>query len=188
MQNFVNNRMPNSQRERKWQNNNVYKEHNSYKEVILNILELWKENADYVLNVCKRFVKNPAIAEDIRQEVFLRIISSTELFKELSSIKTWLYSIAFRCCMDYFRTRKRQGQIEEECLRQGSLFLSDSLSPMWIVGKVSRVPCPISQLFVELSFGEGWSSEEIANVFGFSKGYVSKKIQEGIEQLQKIIE
>jgi len=153
----------------------------------MDISELWAENADYVLKICERFVRNPAMAEDIRQEVFFKILSSTEHFKEQSSVKTWLYSITYRCCVDYFRTRKRQRQIEEECLRQENLFLKDSQSPVWTVGKASGMPCPISQLFVELVFDEGWSSEEIAAVFGFSKGYVNKKIQEGIEQLQKSI-
>jgi len=153
----------------------------------MDISELWAENADYVLKICERFVRNPAMAEDIRQEVFYKILSSTESFKEQSSVKTWLYSITYRCCVDYFRTRKRQKQIEEEYLLQGNLFLRDSQSPVWTVGNASGMPCPISQLFVELVFDEGWTSDEIAAVFGFSKGYVNKKIQEGIEQLQKSI-
>ena len=153
----------------------------------MNIYTLWNENAEYVLRVCEYFVKNPIIAKDIRQEVFLKIINSSESFKEKSSVKTWLYSIAFRCCVDYFRTKKRQAQIVGEHSVLENLILNDSQSPVWTVGKISEISCPISQLFVELSFGEGWNYEEIACVFGFSKGYVNKKIQEGIEQLNKII-
>jgi len=154
----------------------------------MDISELWAEYAEYVLRVCKHFVKNSAMAEDVRGEVFLKILSSTESFKDQSSVKTWLYSIAYRCCVDYFRTRKKQKQIEEEYLLQESiLFLKDSQSPVWTVGSASVMPCPISQLFVELAFDEGWSTDEIAAVFGFSKGYVNKKIQEGIDQLQKSI-
>jgi len=151
----------------------------------MNISELWAENADYVLKICERFVRDPAMAEDIRQEVFVKILSSTEHFKEQASLKTWLYSITWRCCIDYFRTKKKQKQIEDECLLREDLFLKDIQFPVWKVSSASGMPCPISQLFVELLFDEGWSSDEIAAVFGFSKGYVNKKIQEGIEQLQK---
>jgi len=153
----------------------------------MNISELWAENAEFVLRVCERFVKNPAMAKDIRQEVFFKILSSTETFKDQSAVKTWLYSITYHCCIDYFRTRRKQKQIEEEWLLQGNLFLRDSQAPVWTVGKASGMPCPISQLFVELVFGEGWTADEVAAVFGFSKGYVNKKIQEGIDQLQSSI-
>jgi len=153
----------------------------------MNISELWDENAEFVLRVCERFVRNPAMAKDIRQEVFFKILSSTETFKDQSAVKTWLYSIAYHCCVDYFRTRKKEKQIEDEWLLQGNLFLRDSQSPVWTVGKASGMPCPISQLFVELVFGEGWSIDEVAAVFGFSKRYVNRKIQEGIDQLQNSI-
>jgi len=153
----------------------------------VDISELWRENADFVLKVCLRFVDTIAEAEDIRQEVFLRIINSEEPFKELSSIKTWLYSITFNCCMDYFREQKRQQQITNEVSYHSSLRLNDSQSPIWEVDDVTEVSCPLSQLFVELCFGEGWTREEIAQVFGFSVGYVSKKIQMGLQQLRKMI-
>jgi len=151
----------------------------------MNISEIWAENASYVLKICERFVKDPVAAEDIRQEVFFKIISSAKDFKEQASLKTWLYSITWRCCIDYFRARKRQKQIEEECLQQGNLFLKDIQFPIWKTDCALEMPCPISQLFVELIIDEGWSTEELCAVFGFSKGYVNKKIQEGFEQLQK---
>ncbi|GBU25225.1 hypothetical protein R83H12_01866 [Fibrobacteria bacterium R8-3-H12] len=154
----------------------------------MNVSELWDESADFVLKLCERFVRDPGVAKDIRQEVFFKILSSTECFKDQAAVKTWLYSITYHCCVDYFRTKKRQKQIEEEWLLQGDIFLRDSQSPVWTVGKVSRMPCPLSQLFVELVFGEGWTTDEVAAVFGFSKGYVNKKIQDGVEQLQKSIE
>jgi len=152
----------------------------------MTISELWAENSDYVLKICERFVRDPAVAKDIRQEVFFKIISSAEyFFKEQASLRTWLYSITFHCCVDYFRTKKKQKQIEDEYLLNENLFLRDIQFPIWKVDCATGMPCPISQLFVELLFDEGWSSDEIAAVFGFSKGYVNKKIQEGIEQLQK---
>jgi RNA polymerase sigma-70 factor (ECF subfamily) len=155
---------------------------------ISSISQLWHENADYVLKLCVRYVKNEAVAEDIRQDVFLKIINSKESFKEQSAVKTWLYSITFHCCLDYFRLKKRQQSIIEEYSRIKTFYLNDSQSPVWEVKKTSKISCPLSQLFVELHFGEGWSREEISHVFGFSLTRVHKKMQIGIKQLQKIID
>jgi len=153
----------------------------------MNISELWQENADFVLKVGQRYVDNLATAEDIRQEVFLRLINSGDSFQEQSSVKTWLYTITFRCCMDYYREERRQQQIVDEYQLTEPLVAHDSQSPIWAVNDVSDMPCPVSQLFVELYFGEGWSREEIARIFGYNEGYVSKKIQMGVRQLQKLV-
>jgi RNA polymerase sigma-70 factor (ECF subfamily) len=125
-------------------------------------------------------------AEDIRQEVFLKIISSKEIFKKQSSVKTWLYAITYNCCMDYFRNIKKQRNIMEELLEEKKC-LRDSHSPIWKVNDISEMPCPISQLFVELHFGDDWSKEEISQVFGFSLDHVNKKMQIGIQQLCEVV-
>ena len=153
----------------------------------MNVSELWQENADFVLRVSLHFVDNMAAAEDIRQEVFLRVINSEKPFKERSSIRTWLYSITYNCCMDYFRELKRQQEITDAVSRTGTFYFKDSQSPVWEVNDVSEMSSPLAQLFVELCFGEGWSREEIAQIFGFSVDYVSKRIQMGLQQLREMM-
>jgi RNA polymerase sigma-70 factor (ECF subfamily) len=153
----------------------------------MNIQTIWKENADFVLKNCLRYVDNMAEAEDIRQEVFLRIMSSKKKFKKQSSIKTWLYSITYNCCMDFFRIARRHRNMINQYLLEEKLCLHDSHSPIWKVNNAAEMPCPISQLLVELHFGDGWSKEEISQVFGFSLDHVNKKVQMGIQQLQKML-
>ncbi|MDR2999879.1 MAG: sigma-70 family RNA polymerase sigma factor [Fibromonadaceae bacterium] len=150
----------------------------------MNISQLWEEHAEFVLRICQRFLKNNAAAEDIRQEVFLKIINTQKNFKEDSSTRTWLYSIAYHCCMDYFRAQRRETQMTYELSRSKDLFLNDSQSPVWIID-TSEMPCPLSQLFVELYFEEGWSKEEISLVFGFCLDYINKKIKTGLQHLQE---
>ncbi|MCL2100672.1 MAG: RNA polymerase sigma factor [Fibromonadales bacterium] len=153
----------------------------------MNISQLWEEHAEFVLKICQRFVKNDTVAEDIRQEVFLKIINSRKNFKESSSAKTWLYTIAYNCCMDYYRTQKRETQMAYEVSFSKNFILNDSQSPIWIVDSISELPCPLSQLFVELYFEEGWSKEEISMVFGFCTDYIGKKIKTGILHLRKMM-
>jgi RNA polymerase sigma-70 factor (ECF subfamily) len=153
----------------------------------MNISVLWKENADFVLKICLRLVKDEAAAKDVRQEVFLKIMNSKKSFKNKASVKTWLYSIAFRCCVDYFRKIKKQRYVKDGYFHKQDSCLNDSLSPVWQVNNISEMPCPLSQLFVELFFGEDWSYEEIAQVFGLSITSVRKRMQTGLKELRKII-
>lgn len=53
-------------------------------------------------------VKNQHVAEDIVQEVYIKVLKSYHNFRGESSEKTWLFSIARHTTMDYFRKQQRQ--------------------------------------------------------------------------------
>jgi RNA polymerase sigma-70 factor (ECF subfamily) len=157
----------------------------------MDIKEIYKENADFILRICERYIGRgkTEIAEDIRQEVFLKILNTKKKFKQNSSIKTWLYAITFRCCMDYWKIERRHKEAikdEHGQFEFGNLY--DSQVPVWEVNNASEMSCPISQLIIELYYGDGWSREEIGAVFGYSQTYVHKKLQLGIKQLKKILQ
>jgi len=154
----------------------------------MDITKLWEKNADFVLSICKYYIKDPAIAEDIRQEVFLKIINSKKSFNKESNIKTWLYTITYRCCVDYFREERRQKEIFEECSITKNFYVRDVDFSLWKVNNLSCMPCPISQLMVELHYVEGWSKQEIAKIFGYSMAQIYKRIQTGLCDLQNFLD
>jgi RNA polymerase sigma-70 factor (ECF subfamily) len=51
-------------------------------------------------------VKNREQAEDLVQEVYIRVLKSYHRFEGKSSEKTWLFSIARNVAIDYFRKQK----------------------------------------------------------------------------------
>lgn len=57
-------------------------------------------------------VQNRQVAEDLTQEVYIRVLKSYDSFQGKSSEKTWLFSIAKNVAIDHFRKqavrRKRQ--------------------------------------------------------------------------------
>ena len=50
-------------------------------------------------------VGNPPDAEDISQEVFLKVFRSFGTFKRDAKIGSWLYRITYNACIDYLRKR-----------------------------------------------------------------------------------
>ena len=55
-----------------------------------------------------RMIGNASNAEDITQEVFLRLWTRAESYKpESSKLSTWLHNIAHNLCIDYFRKNNR---------------------------------------------------------------------------------
>ena len=47
-------------------------------------------------------------AEELTQDVFVKIHSSMSSFDERSSWDTWIYRIAINCCLDHIKSKKRK--------------------------------------------------------------------------------
>lgn len=75
----------------------------------------------------RRLVVSHEDAEDIMQEVFIRIFRHLGQFREESSLGTWIYRIATNECLRFLNTRKEQAvsaeEVQEELL--GKLMASD---------------------------------------------------------------
>ncbi|MBV9851093.1 MAG: sigma-70 family RNA polymerase sigma factor [Armatimonadetes bacterium] len=60
-----------------------------------------------VYNYIYRMVGNTDDAEDLTQEVFVRMYTSLESFRRQASLHTWLFRIASNLCIDHFRRGKK---------------------------------------------------------------------------------
>jgi len=59
-----------------------------------------------VFTIVLKIVANKEDAEDITQEVFVKVFKSLEQFKEESEFSTWLYRIAYNTTLSELRKRK----------------------------------------------------------------------------------
>lgn len=64
-----------------------------------------------VMGFVRRMVRNAEEAQDITQEVFIRAYQAFERFDGRSSLRTWLFRIAYNLCVD--RARKVERSAEE---------------------------------------------------------------------------
>jgi RNA polymerase sigma-70 factor, ECF subfamily len=61
-----------------------------------------------VFNFILRFVHDPAQAEDVLQDTFMRVIKSAESYERQAKFTTWLYTIARNLCVDASRRGKHR--------------------------------------------------------------------------------
>jgi RNA polymerase sigma-70 factor, ECF subfamily len=54
-------------------------------------------------NFLRRFVRDAATAEDLLQEVFLRVIKSAPEWQPAAKVTTWMFTIARNLCTDHAR-------------------------------------------------------------------------------------
>jgi len=61
-----------------------------------------------VYNFILRYVGEPAHAEDLLQETFLRVIKGAEAYQRQAKLTTWIYTIARNLCVDAARRGKHR--------------------------------------------------------------------------------
>lgn len=72
------------------------------------IQQLYDEYLHDVYQYCLYFTNNPAEAEDLTQDTFIKVMKNIYTFQGHSSTKTWILSIARNTTIDYFRKKKIQ--------------------------------------------------------------------------------
>lgn len=70
--------------------------------------EIVESRKDLVYNTSIGLLQNPEDAEDITQEVFVKVFESIHQFKGESAFSTWLYKIAVTKSLELIRSRKRK--------------------------------------------------------------------------------
>ena len=78
---------------------------------MLDIEQVYRENAPFVWRSAKRFGVPESAVADVVQDVFVVVHRKLEGFEGKSSIKTWIYAIVRRVVKDYFRSfHRKQGR------------------------------------------------------------------------------
>ena len=73
--------------------------------------ELYQRHQGMVWRVCYRFMSNEQDADDLTQEVFLKVYRKLAQYKGQAKFSTWLYRIATTTCIDEKRRRARRPPI-----------------------------------------------------------------------------
>lgn len=79
------------------------------------IEELVYTHMDTIYRFVFRMVRNENDASDITQEVFIRAWKKADSFDETkSSVRTWIYTIAYRITIDHIRKKQKSKEVFEQ--------------------------------------------------------------------------
>lgn len=150
------------------------------KELIHSDIEaVWKELSSGLRSFIISRIKNDSDAEDILQEVFLRIHDNIHNLKDRSRIKPWIYQITRNLIADHFRDlNHNQKSIEPEhdiAETSGSHdYMDEAISDMIkMMDKMSHEYCE-ALCMTEI---EGLSQKEYAEKTGLSYSAAKSRVQ-----------
>src|SRR5919206_765987 len=67
-----------------------------------------QQNWRKVFNVAYKFVGKHDEAEDLTQDIFLKIFKSLETFDRRANFQTWLISVSRNLCIDHYRSVRKE--------------------------------------------------------------------------------
>lgn len=73
--------------------------------------ELMRRYQRTLFNVCARYLGNDRDADDVCQEVMLKVLYGLKNFEGKSKFKTWLYSITYNECITQYRKERRKRRL-----------------------------------------------------------------------------
>ena len=72
--------------------------------------QIVRQNWRKVFNVAYKFVGRHAEAEDLTQDIFLKIFKALKTFDRRANFQTWIISISRNLCIDHYRSVRKERQ------------------------------------------------------------------------------
>ena len=155
---------------------------------------------DQLYGAALRMTRNPADAEDVVQEAYIKAFASFHQFKPGTNLKAWLYRILTNTYINSYRKKQRQpkegfGEDVEDWqlaaaakhsakgLRSAEMEALDRM-PDSVVSEAMNELSPDFRLAVYLADVEGFSYKEIAQIMGTPIGTVMSRLNRGRTQLR----
>lgn len=152
--------------------------------------------ADMVMRIAYQSVKNRAEAEDICQDVFLKIIERERSFENEEHIKAFIIRITLNRCRDYLKSgwfRKRvhenEALILENTVRNTGISQGVSLEngqEKCLLESVMELPVNYRNV-IYLYYYEGYSVKEISTILRRKEGTIKTWMARAREQLKNFI-
>ena len=138
-----------------------------------------------VLKFLSTLCANPADAEELTQEAFVKALGNLRKFRGESGLRTWLHRIAF---YEYTHRRRRERltlPLPDEATSQ--LFEANSLLAIDLERALMCVPEEYRAAFVLCEIQE-LSMQETADVLSIPVGTVKSRLHAARKRLQELLE
>ena len=158
------------------------------------IQEAVKRYSDTVFRVAFQYTKDRSDAEDVLQEVFLKLLKKPpQLSVEDDRLKAWLIRVTINRCKDFLRAKKRRDAKQKHFRDQ-----QDDYSGVYEEGDLPDDKDEVFKALESLSdrdrdalylyYYEGYTAKEIANIIGGSERAVTKRIGRAREKMKEFLE
>jgi RNA polymerase sigma-70 factor (ECF subfamily) len=163
-----------------------------YSEVAL--AEAYRRHGGAVFGLAKRVLNNPTDAEDVTQEVFLRLWNQPDRFDAArGSLRSFLLAQAHGRAVDAVRSSSsRRAREARDALRTAESPY-DMQREVWDLAVADQVSSAMGELpeeerrAIELAYFDGHTYREVAQLLDQPEGTVKSRIRNGMRRMRAVL-
>ncbi|MGD0748818.1 MAG: sigma-70 family RNA polymerase sigma factor [Acidimicrobiales bacterium] len=163
-----------------------------YSEVAL--AELYRRHGGAVYGLAKRVLQNAAEAEDVTQEVFLRLWNQPDRFDpDRGSLRSFLLAQAHGRAVDAVRSSSSRRARESRDAMRTAEAPYDMQHEVWDLAVADQVAHAMGELpdeerrAIELAYFDGRTYREVARLLDQPEGTVKSRIRNGMRRMRAVL-
>ncbi|MCY1720694.1 RNA polymerase sigma factor SigZ [Prolixibacteraceae bacterium Z1-6] len=146
----------------------------------IHIESVWNEYYDQLLRFIRKRVPDKATAEDLLQNVFLKMLTHIDSLKDSTKIKSWLFQITRNAIADHFRKAKKTENIPVVLSEENNELSDDVMEEVesWVAPFINNLPAKYREALL-LSELKGMSQKEMALYLGITYSAAKTRVHRG---------
>ena len=138
--------------------------------------------SDMIFRIAYQYLYNKYDAEDIAQEVFVKLLSRKVIFKDEEHVKSWLIRVTINQCLDYKKSLAKRSTVPIE-----NMEISFTQKEEGILEELQLLK-EDERNILYLYYYEGYKIKEIAKILKQKQNTVNSKLTRARKKLKEIME
>jgi len=154
----------------------------------MDIEVIWQQYRSALKRFLSSKVSNQADVEDLLQTILIKTHKSLDTLKSTESVKPWLFQIANRSIIDFYRTKAKEHELTADDLwyQEPTVELEHEMAPC--VGPfIEALPAKYSELLTAIDI-QGQSQKDYASRQGLGYSTLKSRVQKGRTLLRQLFE
>ncbi len=157
--------------------------------MVMTTEKIWEEFHPRIKQFILKRIPDEHNAEDILQEVFLKIHARIDTLRDEEKLQSWMYQIARNVIADYYRQHKATVALSEALLLPEEPVVDDDVVKDLLPGvrtMVNSLPDEYRQALLLTEY-EGLTQRELAERLGLSLSGAKSRVQRAREKLKAML-
>lgn len=151
--------------------------------------KIWNDFSDELRNFIQKKVRDESLADDILQDVFIKIINNKDKVSDSKNTRQYIYGMTRNAIVDHFRKTSYKSNIDavaEPFSEDETTTLNKTIADCCIKPFIKQLPDKYQEALLSTEF-DGLSQKDLAEKMNISYSGAKSRVQRGKEKLKELI-